>query len=138
MQTASHFLATTPVVVPRPPETILIIDDDAAMRLILSFSATSFGYLTLLAGGGEEALQIARDHPEVRVIVLDVVMSGLSGKALADQLMIHLPRATILFCSGHMASILSRYDIDAASVHFIRKPFGSPEFKQKLADLLST
>jgi two-component system cell cycle sensor histidine kinase/response regulator CckA len=120
------------------PATILVIDDDPAMRTILSFSLTAFGYLVLVAGDGEEALQITRDHPEIRLIMLDVVMPGLSGKKLAEQLKTNLPESSVLFCSGHPAAVMSRYDIDLRFEHFLQKPCRPPELKQKVEELLST
>jgi CheY-like chemotaxis protein len=91
----------------------------------------------LSAQDGEEALTLARQHPEIRVILLDVVMCGLSGRALADQLEACLPRASILFCSGHPASTLSRYGIDAGSIHFLQKPCRPPELHEKIESLLA-
>jgi CheY-like chemotaxis protein len=120
------------------PATILVIDDDPAMRTILNFSLTAFGYLVLVAGDGEEALQITRDHPEIRLIMLDVVMPGLSGKKLAEQLKTNLPESSVLFCSGHPAAVMSRYDIDLRFEHFLQKPCGTPELKQKVEELLAT
>ena len=120
------------------PATILVIDDDPAMRTILSFSLKAFGYLVLIAGDGEEALQIARDHPEIRLIMLDVVMSGLSGKTLAEQLKANLPQSSILFCSGHPAAAMSRHDIDLQVEHFLQKPCRPPELKSKLEEMLTT
>ena len=90
-------------------QSILIVDDDPSMRMILSFSLKLFGYVVLGAGNGDEALTIARKHPEIRLIVLDVVMGGLSGKELAQQLKAVLPKAAVLFCSGHPASAMVRY-----------------------------
>jgi two-component system, cell cycle sensor histidine kinase and response regulator CckA len=120
------------------PVTLLVIDDDAAMRTILTFSLMALGYLVLGAGGGDEALQITRNHPEIRLIILDVVMSGLSGKQLAEQLKINLPGSSVLFCSGHPAAVLSRHDIDLTSTHFLQKPFRSPELKLKVEEMLAT
>ena len=118
--------------------TVLVIDDDLAMRMILSFSLTALGYLVLVAKSGEEALQITHGHPEVRLIVLDVVMAGLSGKKLAAELRTRLPKVSILFCSGHPATLMSHHDVDLQCEHFLQKPFGSPELKQKIEELLST
>src|SRR6267378_1051136 len=105
------------------PATILVIDDDLAIRTILRFSLKALGYLVLVAGDGEEALQITRDHPEIRLIMLDVVMLGLSGKKLAKQLKTNLPESSVLFCSGHPAAVMPRYDIDLRFEHFLQKPF---------------
>jgi CheY-like chemotaxis protein len=116
--------------------TILVVDDDPAMRTILSLSLKAFGYLVLVAGDGEEALEITRAHPEIRLVMLDVVMSGLSGKMLADQLKANLPRSSILFCSGHPAAAMSRHNIDLRFEHFLQKPCRPPELKSKLEEML--
>ena len=120
------------------PCTILVIDDDPAMRTILSFTLAAFGYVALVAGDGEEALQVARNHPQIRVIILDVVMRGLSGKKLAEQLQINLPKAVILFCSGHPAETMSLHGIDLESVHFLQKPCRPPELERKIEELLGS
>jgi CheY-like chemotaxis protein len=118
--------------------TILVVDDDSAMRTIVSLSLKLYGYLVLVAGSGEEALHLARDHPEIQVIILDVVMSGLAGKELAAQLNLSLPSAAILFCSGHPVSALARYGVDANSSNFLQKPCRAPELQQKIQDLMAT
>lgn len=118
--------------------TILVIDDDPAMRTILSLPLTAFGCLVLVAANGEEALDITRHHPEIGVIVLDVMMSGLSGKKLGEQLKAKLPDAFVLYCSGHSAAVMSRHDIDVRIEHFLQKPCGVSELRQKLEELLAT
>jgi two-component system cell cycle sensor histidine kinase/response regulator CckA len=119
-------------------QTILVIDDDPAMRTILSFTLTAFGYLVLAATNADEALQITRDHSEIRLVVLDVVMPGLSGNKLAEQLKANLPECSILFCSGHPASSMSRYDVDLASAHFVQKPCHPLELERKIEELLGS
>lgn len=119
------------------PQTILIIDDDAAMRMILSLTLKGFGYLTLVAADGEEALQVTRNQPQIRMIILDVVMAGVSGKKLADQLQINLPKAVILFCSGHPPEAMRLHGIDINFIHFMQKPCRPPELQRKVAELLA-
>lgn len=121
----------------RLQQTILVIDDDPAMRTILGFTLKAFGYVALVAGDGEEALQIALHHPEIRLIILDVVMAGLSGKKLADQLQIKLPKTAILFCSGHPAETMSQHGIDPNEVEFMQKPCRPPELQRKVEELLA-
>jgi two-component system cell cycle sensor histidine kinase/response regulator CckA len=125
-------------IVPSPPPTILVIDDDAAMGMILGMTLRAFGYLTLVSGDGEEALQVARDHPEIRIILLDVVMPGLSGRELADQLRSNLPNVAILFCSGHPPELMSVLGIDLNSDQFMQKPCGPSELQRKVEELLAT
>lgn len=117
--------------------TILVIDDDPAMRTILSLSLRAFGYLVLAAGSSEEALKIARDHPEIRLTMLDVVMPGVSGKGLAEQLKASLPESAVLFCSGHPAAVMLRHDIDIRLEHFLQKPYRPSELKRKLEEMLT-
>jgi DNA-binding response OmpR family regulator len=119
-------------------QTILVVDDDAAMRTILSFTLKAFGYLTLVAADGEAALQVARDHPEIRAIILDVVMRGLSGKELAGQLQISLPKAVILFCSGHPPEVMALHGITVDSAHFIQKPCHPGELQRKIEESLAS
>ncbi len=108
------------------------------MRTIVSFTLAALGYVALAAPNGEEALRSARDHPEIRLIILDVVMSGLSGKKLAGQLQACLPQSSILFCSGHPATTMARHDIDLRVDHFLQKPCRPPELKRKLEEMLTT
>lgn len=123
-------------IVPLPPATILVIDDDAAMGMILGMTLRTFGHLALVSGDGEEALRVARDHPEIRIILLDVVMPGLSGKELADQLRSNLPNAAILFCSGHPPELMSVHGIDLNSNQFMQKPCRPSELQRKVEELL--
>jgi CheY-like chemotaxis protein len=119
--------------------TVLVIDDDPAMRMIVSLSLKLYGYLVFEAGSGEEAMGLARDHPEIRVAILDVVMpGGLAGKELAEQLKNSLPGAAILFCSGHPASALARYGVDANPANFLQKPCRAPDLQQKIEELIAT
>jgi CheY-like chemotaxis protein len=121
----------------RLQQSILVVDDDPAMRTILGFTLKAFGYVALVAGDGEAALQMARHHPEIRLIILDVVMAGLSGKQLADQLQMTLPKVVILFCSGHPAETLSLHGIDPNFIQFMQKPCRPPELQRKLEELLA-
>jgi CheY-like chemotaxis protein len=117
--------------------TVLVVDDDPAMRMIVSRSLEFFGYAVLVAGGGEEALALAHGHPEIRLIILDIVMSGLAGKELAARLKTSLPNVAILFCSGHPASALARYGIEPNPANFLQKPCRPPELQRKIEELLA-
>jgi CheY-like chemotaxis protein len=130
--------ASSPLLPDPSPPTILVVDDDAAMRMILGLTLRGFGYLTLAAEDGERALQTARDHPEIRVILLDVVMRGISGKELAEQLRINLPHVAIVFCSGHAPEMMSLHGLDPNAVHFMQKPCRPAELHQKIKELTAS
>lgn len=120
------------------PAIILVVDDDAPIRMLLDYYLTSFGYRVLLAGDGETAVQIARDHLAIDLAIIDVVMSGLCGQKLADELTSVRPKAAILFSSGHPASTMSSHGIDLQRAHFVGKPCPPDELKRKLAEMLAT
>ncbi len=116
--------------------TILIVDDDGPMRVLLERYVTMFGYGALMAADGQEALRIAAENRQTDLIILDVVMSGISGQQLAEQLATLLPNAPILFCWGHPATELTRMGIDMEGAHFMQKPCRLLELKQRLSEML--
>lgn len=117
--------------------TILVVDDDPAMRMIVSLSLRLYGYEVLVAASGEEAVALTRKHHEIRVVVLDVVMTGLAGVELATELETSLPGVAVLYCSGHPASALSRYGVDATAGNFLQKPCRAPDLREKIEELLA-
>lgn len=119
------------------PATILMVDDDAALRMLFERCLIAFGYRALLAGDGIAALRIARETPEIRLIILDVVMPGFSGQKLAEELQALLPSAVILFCSGHSARGLVHLGVNLEGATFMQKPCRPLELQQRLADLLA-
>lgn len=121
---------------PAQAATVLVVDDDAAMRMIVSLSLKLCGYVVIVAGNGQEALGLAQANPHIQVIVLDVVMSGLAGTELAARLTEIVPAAAVLFCSGHAPAALARYGIDPASANFLQKPCSGPALQQKIEELM--
>lgn len=118
--------------------TILVIDDDSAMRMLLERYVTAFGYLPLLAADGEDALRIAASTPEIRLIILDLMMPGISGAALVERLTAMLPEAAILICSGHPVGALVRLGIEIKGAQFVQKPCRPMELQQRLSAMLAT
>jgi len=116
--------------------TILVVDDDPAMRMIVSLSLRLCGYIVIAADNGEQALGVAQANPHIRVLILDVVMRGLAGAELAARLTRILPSAAVLFCSGHAPSALTRYGIDPASPNFLQKPYSGSVLQQKIEELM--
>jgi YesN/AraC family two-component response regulator len=92
----------------------------------------------LLATDGTAAMRIAQEEPEIRLIMLDVVMPGLSGQKLAEQLQALHPAATTLFCSGHFPPELLRLGIDLKGAHFLQKPCRPLELKERLAEIFAS
>jgi two-component system, cell cycle sensor histidine kinase and response regulator CckA len=115
-----------------------MVDDDSAMRVLFEIYLRTFGYRVLLARDGEEAFGLATDHPDISLMIMDAVMSGLSGQPLVDKIKTALPKVRILFCSGHPASALIRQGIDLEAGHFLQKPCRPADLKRELAALLAS
>jgi two-component system, cell cycle sensor histidine kinase and response regulator CckA len=117
-QSANHVLDGT--------ETILVVEDNTALRSLTERILRTHGYTVLGAANGAQAKRIAEGHPgDIAVMLTDVVMPDNSGPALAQSIRAHRPATKVVFMSGYTAN----YSRDAGHA-FLAKPFTS---KQLLA-----
>jgi two-component system, cell cycle sensor histidine kinase and response regulator CckA len=103
--------------------TVLLVDDEGAVRRLLTHALAGCGYTVLGASNGEEALQLAAAHSgPIDLLVTDLRMPGVGGREVAARLRAVRPEIKILFLSG---------DIDDQSVNepFLPKPFSMTTFK---------
>jgi CheY-like chemotaxis protein len=120
----------------RGSECLLVTEDDAAMRRLLSKMLGRAGYEVLLAADGDEALEIAGSKADaIDLLLTDLIMPGMSGKHLADEFRARHGHIRVLYMSGYADDALGERHLDD-SVHFIQKPFGSFELRRKVRDLL--
>jgi len=105
-------------------ETVLVVEDEPAIRSLACEMLEAQGYRTLSAGSGEEALGLAVRHAgPIHVLLADVVMPGLAGPALAERFAVVRPEARILFMSGYAGDDLARRGLPADATHLVPKPF---------------
>ena len=96
----SHRPLTQPCVEPvKPSRTILVVDDDCAIRMLVKALLETEGYAVLIAADAETALKLF-DSSTVALLLTDVVMPDMNGPELADQLLRREPQLPILFMSG--------------------------------------
>jgi CheY-like chemotaxis protein len=95
---------------------ILVVDDDPDVRQIVSEYLEYRGYGVIQASDGAEALDLLRDHPDVRLIITDVRMRGLSGLELAARAAQEHPDVRVILISGY-------FQAQAAGPRFLKKPF---------------
>lgn len=118
-------------------ETILVVEDADAVRDLVRTALESFGYTVLTAGNGDEALEIVRDDAtHVDLVFTDMVMPGMNGRELAEQIEDVRPSAKLLFSSGYSADTVIRQGIASAAVAFIQKPYLSIELVEKIRSVL--
>lgn len=119
-------------------QTILLVDDDDAVRGLLARVLRTKGYQVLEAASGEQAHAIAQQHQgPLHLLVCDVLMRGLSGPDLAEQLADMRPELRCLLMSGDptVASVLDERSLQA---EFIGKPFTTQKLVENVQQLLAS
>jgi signal transduction histidine kinase len=109
---------------PRGRETVLLVEDDAALRAVLVSVLESHGYQVLEASNGREALMLCetvRDRP-IDLAITDVVMPQMGGREFATQLAVARPDTRVLYMSGYTDGAIVRHGVLEPGVAFIHKP----------------
>jgi len=101
--------------------TILVVDDDAAVREITVEALRALNYRVLEAGNGRTALELLRDADTVDLALIDLVMPGMNGRQVATRIRAEDPQCTILFMTGY--DDVSESDDSFAQEMMIKKPF---------------
>ncbi|MGZ4409880.1 MAG: protoglobin domain-containing protein [Gaiellaceae bacterium] len=105
-------------------ETILLVEDNDAVRSLVADLLTSYGYTVLQAADGPEAIEIAEQrHGSIDLLLTDVVMPSMNGRELAERLLAENPPLKVLFTSGYPEDTIVRHAIAEAHVAFIEKPY---------------
>ena len=109
---------------PTGSETVLIVEDEDALRMIARRVLTRQGYTVLEAKNGREALSVAANHPgPIHLVLTDVVMPEMSGGALSERLLAVRPQAVVLFMSGYTDGDIVRRGVLRPGMSFVQKPF---------------
>jgi CheY-like chemotaxis protein len=110
-------------------ETILLLEDDAALRELERELLEGAGYRVLVARQPEEALSAVFDSPDpIDLLLSDVIMPGMSGPALAATLVQRRPELKILYVSGYTADAVAKHGIREPGVRLLQKPFTTEGF----------
>jgi PAS domain S-box-containing protein len=124
---------------PSRGETVLLVDDDAAIRLLAHQVLTCAGYRVLEAADGRQATAMAAAHDGIiHLLVTDVVMPDINGRALAHQLIERRPDIKVLFMSGYTSGAVLHHGVLAAGVAFLQKPFTPAVFTRAVREVLDT
>ncbi len=108
----------------RGTETILLVDDEESLRVVVVDLLGQLGYRMLSAANGAEALQIAHQYPaKIDLLVTDVVMGDLPGPELAQQLTHSRPDMKVVFISGFADGSLAPGGVLTPGTVLVQKPF---------------
>ena len=121
----------------RGHETVLLVDDDAAVRRVAKLALTKYGYQVLEATNGATALEVSVAHSGViDILVSDMVMPEMNGRLLADALRANRPGCRVLFMSGYNEEMLVSRGLGEHGEAIIQKPFAGEALVAKLRQTL--
>jgi len=117
-------------------ETVLLVEDEPAVRVFAKVVLERQGYSVLVAESGAAALDLVGKHTGViHVLLTDVVMPGMNGRELASRVAALRPSIKVVFMSGYTADVLTDFDVNAGQA-FISKPFSEKALAAKLREAL--
>jgi nitrogen-specific signal transduction histidine kinase/ActR/RegA family two-component response regulator len=107
-------------------ETILLVEDEGSLRAIAGEILEEHGYRVIQAASASEAIEIAAGHPApIHLLLTDVVMPGMNGRALAESLVAARPALKVLFMSGYTDDVIAHRGVLEAGTLLIEKPFSA-------------
>jgi PAS domain S-box-containing protein len=117
-------IESVPPFAPHGAETILLVEDETVVRDLVRQVLEATGYVVLEAANGEQALQLSTGHQgPIQLLLADVVLPGLSGPEVAEQLASTRPKIQVFYMSGYAQDTIKRYRIPKRQQLFLQKPF---------------
>jgi two-component system, cell cycle sensor histidine kinase and response regulator CckA len=118
-------------------EKLLVVEDEPAARELVAEVLRAEGYDVLLAGDGQEAVELAtRAKAPLHLLLTDVVLPKLSGRAAAEQIRIIHPGIKVLYMSGYTDDEVSRHGVLEPGIVLLQKPFTPDELTRRVGEVL--
>jgi len=123
---------------PRGTETLLLVEDEPAVRHLAVNSLRSLGYEVLSATNGQDGLHVAQNRKgrPIRLVITDVIMPRMGGKVMAEWLKASFPELKILFTSGYTDDAIAHHGVLDAGVEFLPKPYTPSILAHKVRAML--
>ena len=141
-----HELSATKATPIKPPtvprrltgtETILVVEDEEALCQVAKRALDAAGYTVLTARDGKEAILTCAEHVgDIQLLLTDVVMPGMSGRALVQEVLKTRPTLKILYMSGYTDDAIVHHGVLDTGTHFLAKPFTAADLTRKVREVL--
>ncbi len=120
-------------------ETILVVEDAEPLRKLARTFLEERGFQVLTASSGEEALKVAAEFSgKIHLLLTDVVMPGMNGRVLAEQLLPKRPGMKVLYMSGYTDSFIAGHGVLEEGTHLLHKPFTEEVLISKVCEVLKS
>jgi CheY-like chemotaxis protein len=117
--------------------TILVVEDEPMILKMVVTMLQRLGYVVLAAGTSSDAIgMIMESNNKIDLVLTDVVMPGMNGRALAERLLADQPETKFLYMSGYTANIIADQGVLDEGTFFIQKPFSKNELAAKVREAL--
>jgi PAS domain S-box-containing protein len=113
-------------------EVVLVVEDEERVRQMSVDALKELGYIVYQASGGEEALRVVDTLARLDLLFTDVVMAGMSGRQLADQVLARAPHVKVLFTTGYTRNAVVHNGVLDPDVAFLPKPFSIADLATKV------
>ena len=118
-------------------ETLLIVEDDTTLLELCTKILSGLGYNVLSYGNTGEAIKMAEEYKgKIDLLITDVVMPDMTGKDMADRLLLSHKNMKCLYMSGYTANVIAHHGILAEGIHFIEKPFSTKMLASKIRQII--
>lgn len=118
-------------------ETLLVVEDDAAILELTQTVLTGLGYRVLEASTTNAAMKQAEENTgQIHLLITDVIMPEMNGRDLAEKLKALHPETVVLFMSGYTADTIARHGVLEEGIHFLQKPFTIKDIAYKIRQTL--
>jgi signal transduction histidine kinase len=120
----------------RKDVTVLLTEDEDGVRDFAVEALTELGYDVIAAEGGSQALRLLEEHPEVSVLLTDVVMPEMNGRQLAEEALRRAPGLKVIFMTGYTRNAIVHNGVLDAGTHLVSKPFTLTQLANELDAVL--
>jgi CheY-like chemotaxis protein len=121
----------------RGTETVLVVEDEAAILELARESLEQFGYTVLTAGSAREAIARSEEYAgQIHLVITDVVMPHMNGRQLVERLTTARAGLKCLYMSGYTADVIAHRGVLDIGVRFISKPFSLAVLAEKVREVL--
>jgi two-component system, cell cycle sensor histidine kinase and response regulator CckA len=128
-----------PAEAPTTAPTVLVVEDEPAVRRLTSRALQMYGYQVLEAGSGDQAVSIAGSHEgPIDLLVCDVVMPRKSGAQTAEEVRRLRPEVHVLFITGYHPEVIAGQGGLPPGAALLQKPFKPAELATRVEEILST
>jgi PAS domain S-box-containing protein len=129
-----------PLVAPgQGTESVLVVEDEDAVRKLTCYALKRLGYVVLEAANGADALRVCEQRAEpIALLITDVIMPGMSGPQLVSRLSALHPEMKVLYTSGYTDSAVVHHGALHDTGAFLQKPFTPSELGRKVREVLDT